>query len=658
MKKIYLIFISLLIIFSACKKRTDENNNSTWTEEDQIFYNNIITLQDKGGENWTTWSKTMDSLEAINKLQQFFLSDPSVTSATIGSQGIAVQYSNGMRGGIFLNPENSHGEDSIIMGPIPKIPYAPLNGKSLVNKKKMIFLSPAYWELSTYSNMMITTFKIYLPKSGFDLTQYENNDATVDRFAQLADHGIIYFDSHGWAWPNKKNIEEVYLLTGEEANDLTTKKYGDDLKKGDIPIVIIDKESRKKNVYWLSSKFITSHNDFSKDTVLFVGGLCYSFLGGWAQIYTKFAKGAYFGFDWGVKYWRCAQWSMSLIDSLCDTLRKPPFNPERWMTGTAIAKSYVDEEGRTVHIKYVGDTTLTLWKSIEIETTPIINITETTATGGGNIKSDGGLPVTERGICWSNLSNPTIANDHTSDGKGNGAFVSNLTGLTPNKQYNVRAYATNNKGTVYGNQLSFSAGTEGTVTDIDGNVYHTVKIGTQVWLVENLKVTHYNNGGEITWSTTDSAWMSMGVLKKGAYCAYNNDPNNAATYGLLYNWFTIAGNMCPTGWHVPTDAEWTALDDYLLFHVGGKMKEAGTTHWASPNTGATNESGFTALPGSGRNYIDFMEPIGEVGYWWSSTAASDPNNAYYRKILYDDDFMYRNVPTWIESGLAVRCIKN
>ncbi len=100
MKKIYWIFLLLLIVFSACKKSTDENNNNNtgWTEQEQAFYNSVITLQDKAGENWTTWSQTMDSLEAINNLQQFFLSDPSVTSAIIGSQGIAVQYSNGMRG--------------------------------------------------------------------------------------------------------------------------------------------------------------------------------------------------------------------------------------------------------------------------------------------------------------------------------------------------------------------------------------------------------------------------------------------------------------------------------------------------------------------------------------------------------------------------------
>jgi len=656
MKKIYWIFFSLLIIFTACKKKSDDSNNTGWTEEDQTFYNNVITLQDKASENYTTWSQTMDSLEAINKLQQLFLSDPSVTSATIGSQGIAVQYSNGMRGGISLNPENALGEDSLIMSPIPKIPNAPLNGKSLVNKKKMIFLSPAYWELTTYSNMMLSTFGIYLPKSGFNLTVYENNGASVDRFTQLADYGIIYFDSHGWAWPDKKNIEEVYLLTGEEANDKTTKKYGDDLKKGDVPIVIIDSEGRKKNVYWLSSKFITSHNDFSKDTILMVGGFCYSFLGGWDQLYAKFAKGAYFGFDWGVRYWRCVQWSKSLIDSLCDTIRKPPFNPERWMTGTAIAKSYYDDkESRTVHINYVGDATLTLWKdSAQVVTNPITNITSTTATGGGNIKSDGGFPITERGVCWSTSQNPTVSDSKTIDGSGIGSFTSNLTGLTLNTLYYVRAYATNTKGTMYGNQVNFKTVLGETVTDIDGNVYHTITIGTQVWMVENLRTTKYNDGTSIPLVTDSVEWST---LSTPGYCWYNNDAANP--YGALYNWFTVnTGKLAPTGWHVPTSAEWTILTTYLggASVAGGKLKETGTTHWLSPNEGANNETGFTALPGGFRFSNGAYYYIGDRGYWWSSSEY-DVYEAWGRGMtsFYSDVNIFFAIKIF---GHSVRCVRN
>lgn len=139
-----------------------------------------------------------------------------------------------------------------------------------------------------------------------------------------------------------------------------------------------------------------------------------------------------------------------------------------------------------------------------------------------------------------------------------------------------------------------------TVTDYDGNVYQTVLIGDQCWMMENLKVTHYRNGDPIPHVTDGVTW---GNLTSGAYCNYNNDEGNVATYGRLYNWYAVddSRNIAPAGWHVPSDAEWQTLVDYLGGDAvaGGKMKEAGTTHWASPNTGATNESGFTALPGGG-----------------------------------------------------------
>jgi uncharacterized protein (TIGR02145 family) len=136
-----------------------------------------------------------------------------------------------------------------------------------------------------------------------------------------------------------------------------------------------------------------------------------------------------------------------------------------------------------------------------------------------------------------------------------------------------------------------------TAKDVDGNVYNTVTIGAQVWMAENLRTTKYNDGTSIPLVTDSTKWSD---LSTPAHCWYNNDKASyKATYGALYNWYTVAtDNLCPTGWHVPTTAEWQILKDYLGSSVdGGKLKESGTTHWKSPNKGATNESGFTALPG-------------------------------------------------------------
>ena len=181
----------------------------------------------------------------------------------------------------------------------------------------------------------------------------------------------------------------------------------------------------------------------------------------------------------------------------------------------------------------------------------------------------------------------------------------------------------------------------GTLTDIDGNIYQTVKIGDQWWMAENLKVTHYRNGDVIPHVTDKTEWSN---LTAGAYCAYNNDEGIADTYGYLYNWHVVndSRNIAPEGWHVPTDAEWQTLVDYLggSSVAGGKLKESGTNHWYSPNTDATNESGFTALPGGMLDYTDddFFN-LGISGHFWSTY--DDDEYARYRTLWYDSSEVFR-----------------
>ena len=195
--------------------------------------------------------------------------------------------------------------------------------------------------------------------------------------------------------------------------------------------------------------------------------------------------------------------------------------------------------------------------------------------------------------------------------------------------------------------------------DIDGNSYQTVKSGSQWWMSENLKVTHYRNGDAIQHIIDNTIWEN---LITGAYCYYANLEDNATTYGNLYNWHTIEDNrnIAPEGWHVPNDSDWQTLIDYLggAGVAGGKMKEAGTAHWNSPNTGATNESGFTALPGGYRNYSNGgnYENMGSRGYFWSSTEI-DIYNArsqflyyYYSEVLRDGDNK--------GFGFSIRCVKD
>jgi uncharacterized protein (TIGR02145 family) len=198
------------------------------------------------------------------------------------------------------------------------------------------------------------------------------------------------------------------------------------------------------------------------------------------------------------------------------------------------------------------------------------------------------------------------------------------------------------------------------VTDIDGNQYNVIQIGNQHWMVENLKTTHYNNGDPIQYVQQESSepdvWEN---LNSGAYGYYDDDLNHLETYGNIYNWGVVNDKrgICPEGWHVPTHDEWTVLTDYLggVYVAGGKMKEAGSEHWNSPNVGATNESGFTALPSGLRiNYNGNYNYIGIYGYFWSSSE-SNSDNAWNRKLYYNhDNVEWTSRPK--RNGFPVRCL--
>lgn len=292
-----------------------------------------------------------------------------------------------------------------------------------------------------------------------------------------------------------------------------------------------------------------------------------------------------------------------------------------------------------------------------ITTADIVEIAQNSATGGGNVTSDGNGTITARGVCWSTTQNPDISGSHTTDGSGTGIYSSSLSGLTANSTYYARAYATNSAGTAYGSEVSFTTlANSNTITDYDGNVYNILTIGTQTWIKENLKTTHYRDGAAIPNVTDGTDWSN---LTTGAYCYNENNSANNNTYGALYNWNAVnTGKLCPIGWHVPSNAEWTALTDYLggKEMAGGKLKEANTTHWAYPNTGATNETGFTALPGGYRGSFGTFDDVGYYGYWWSATEFS-VSSAWDRLLSYNISNVWRNYVYKVD-GYSVRCLRD
>ena len=326
--------------------------------------------------------------------------------------------------------------------------------------------------------------------------------------------------------------------------------------------------------------------------------------------------------------------------------------------------------------------------SIPSVTTNIISsISLTSATSGGNITSAGGTNITARGVVWSTASNPTITlTTKTTDGIGIGTFTSALTGLTPNKTYYLRAYATNITGTGYGNEISFTTSKvvnipcleTPTVKDVDGNTYNTVQIDTQCWMKENLRVKKYSDGTLIPLNESggplgyiESTWNSIGT---GARSVYGHDSRNLITYGYLYNWYAAKGihttgsttykNVCPTGWHVPTDTAWSTLTTYLGGEsvAGGKMKTVGTTYWTSPNTGATNENGFSAMPGGSRRNSGTWDDIRFTAEFWSATEYKEEYNEYdyyawYIILSTNGSALGREYITK-DLGASVRCLKD
>jgi len=387
------------------------------------------------------------------------------------------------------------------------------------------------------------------------------------------------------------------------------------------------------------------------------------------------------------------------------------------------------------------------------------------AQTGGEVLSDGGLQIIERGVCWSTQSEPTINDPHTNDGSGIGPFNSVIPWfeLMPPQEFHVRAYAKNSFGVGYGlaepfysmcmsliDQLevdkilgtsveitciagncdrirftitntitgaiqtvfsdvnliggimpvsitvsgltigtsysvdavtegfcepqgsptiSFTTLNYGTVSDIEGNSYKTVRIGDQVWMAENLKTGKFSDGTTIPLVTDQSTWTN---LKTSGMCFYNNEElTYKPTYGIFYNYYAVVDphGLCPDGWHVPSDNEWKILEMYLGMSQteadkngtfrgtteGGKLKELGTTHWLSPNLGATNTSGYTALPAGYRYSVGFYD-INQWAIFWTSTSY-DTNQAYDRGLHYNYEKIDRHYYGKL-AGLSVRCIKD
>jgi uncharacterized protein (TIGR02145 family) len=302
-----------------------------------------------------------------------------------------------------------------------------------------------------------------------------------------------------------------------------------------------------------------------------------------------------------------------------------------------------------------------------VETVSASKISSYSALVGGQIIDNGGNPIIEKGICWIIVPYlPTIKDNVSIDSSGVEIFKISIDGLLPGTNYNVRAYAKNTKGISYGNQITFKTSlspkvfnTElnyGMMSDIEGNIYKTIKIGNQVWMAENLKTTKYKNGANIRYCGNWYNWWDSVHNWEGAlYTKYENNDEISEIYGYLYSYAAIGRGLAPEGWHIPSDNEWFELINYLggEGNAGQMAKEVGLAHWLNPNLGANNISGFTGIPGGmfKQTYLG----MGILSAWWSA------GHQRHYFILYNNRIDFQRFGTDYQgkdAGLSVRCIKN
>lgn len=307
-------------------------------------------------------------------------------------------------------------------------------------------------------------------------------------------------------------------------------------------------------------------------------------------------------------------------------------------------------------------------------TTDVVPVAPTNLSGSA-------VSTTQINLSWTdNSTNETGFKIERKTGTGIftvvGTTTSNVTtysdtGLTPNTTYIYRVFSYNSSGdsaTYSDEEIVITNSTF--ITDIEGNTYQIITIGNKTWTQNNMNVTKYSDGTPIPQVTDENSWTNMEI---GAWCYYNNITTNGITYGKLYNWYAVKGiydsasasnpalrkKLAPNGWHIPSDTEWTTLIDYLggLTVAGGKMKSTGAMIWQSPNVGATNESGFSGLPGGGRNINGgTFADIGKNSYWWCSSEKTTTSAWYY---ILNNGYVnaYRSSNNK-KLGFAVRCVKD
>lgn len=346
---------------------------------------------------------------------------------------------------------------------------------------------------------------------------------------------------------------------------------------------------------------------------------------------------------------------------------------------TYYVRSYATNSGGTSYGNEVSFTTNPP-VAPALKTNTITSLTANSFTSGGTITSDGGATVTSRGICWSSGRNPTVSDDKYTEGTGNGSYSGNVTGLSPNSVYYIRAYATNIAGTSYGNEVAVCTYA---VMDIEGNGYHSVTIGGKTWMKENLRATKYSNGDPVGTTTPVTKDISAESSPKYQW-AYDGIETNAEIYGRLYTWYAVSDsrNLCPAGWHVATASDWNLMINWLMengYSYDGSIEYGGfnkvglsladTVLWISSGVPGSignkdypsfrNKTGFSALPSGTRKLTGLFLGMGSGTSWWTPTETiSGSGTAWASVMSYNGTHIIVNGHLKMEVAEPVRCVKD
>jgi uncharacterized protein (TIGR02145 family) len=316
-----------------------------------------------------------------------------------------------------------------------------------------------------------------------------------------------------------------------------------------------------------------------------------------------------------------------------------------------------------------------------LNTNKPLSVSSNTMSLSATISSDGGSEITENGFCWSKSVNPTTSDYKLSIGKGIGSIFTSLPNLLPNTKYYICSYAKNDVSTTY--SIPIIVTTNNIITDADGNSYNTVTIGTQTWMVENLRTTKFSDGTAIPLVTDTYSWIS---LNSPAYCWYNNDEtSNKDKYGALYNGYAVqTGRLAPRGWHVPSEEEWITLKDFVSKNIGQSISvskalasnsqwtnfdiaNSYTKNYVGYNQTINNSSGFSALPGGIRKMLyntRVFDSLGDTGIWWATTKYNSYSMRVFLLNYYSDTIEgsydeYQGQHSYeLINGLSVRCLKD